>query len=98
MPRPWLLLAVALLPAIAFAGDASVDIGKIEGVYRDRHRSGDSSGARYMVTDVLEIVRVEKGVAYFSVELNFFNGHTCGLSGIAVSEKGELVHRDNDEA
>jgi hypothetical protein len=51
-----------------------------------------------MVTDVLEIVRVEKGVAYFSVELNFFNGHTCGLSGIAVSEKGELVHRDNDEA
>jgi len=61
MPGLWLLLSFALLPAVALAGDASVDMGKIEGVYRDRHRSGDSAGAKYMVTDVLEIVRVEKG-------------------------------------
>lgn len=98
MCRPLLSLLAALLPAVALGGDASVDIGKIEGVYRDSHRSGDSSGAKYMVTDVLEIVRVEKGVAYFSVALNFFNGHTCDLSGIAESKKGALVHREHDEA
>ena len=88
----------ALLPAVALAGDGTVDVRKIEGIYRDRHQSGDSSGDKYMVTDVLEIVQVEKGVAYFSVELNFFNGHTCSLSGIAESEKGDLVHRDDDPA
>jgi hypothetical protein len=98
MRRPFLLLLAALLPGVALAGDASVDIARIEGAYRDRFRSGDSSGARYTVTNVLEIVRVEKDVAYFSVELNFFNGHTCGLSGIAESEKGALVHREHDDA
>jgi hypothetical protein len=29
----------------ALAGDASVDIGKLEGVYRKREQNGDSSGA-----------------------------------------------------
>ena len=96
MRLPVLSLLLTALPALAFAGDASVDIGKIEGVYRDRHRSGDSTGAKYTVTDVLEIVRVEKGVAYFSLDLNFFNDHTCALSGIAESQKGALVHRDNE--
>ena len=95
MYRSVISFFVVLLPAIAPAGDASVDIRKIEGIYRDRHQSGDSSGAKYMVTDVLEIVQIEKGVAYFNVGLTFFNDHTCGLSGIAESQKGELVHRDN---
>jgi hypothetical protein len=96
MPRLWCSLLIALLPGIAFGADTSVDIGKIEGVYRRSFQNGDSSGEKYISTDVLEIVRVEKGVAYFSVELHFFNGHMCELSGIAVREKGALVHRDNE--
>jgi len=77
------------------ARDASVDIGKLEGVYRKREQNGDSSGAKYMTADVLKIVQLEKGLAYVDIELHFFNGHECSLSGLAEM-KGVLVHR-NDE-
>jgi hypothetical protein len=97
MYRPILSLLVTTLPLVALAGDTSVDIGKIEGTYRKHFQNGDSSGAKYTSTDVLQIVQVEKGVAYFSVELHFFNGHMCELSGIAASEKGELIYREDDE-
>ncbi|MFL5034807.1 MAG: hypothetical protein ACJ8EC_07280, partial [Microvirga sp.] len=84
MPRrlAFLLLA-ALAPALALAAEAPVDIGKLEGVYRRSFRNGDISGAKFTSTDVLEILAVEKGRAYFRTELNFFNGHLCSLAGIA---------------
>jgi hypothetical protein len=91
-----LLLLSASLPMPALAGDASVDIGKLEGVYRKREQNGDSSGAKYMTRDVLKIVQLEKGLAYVDIELHFFNGHECSLAGLAETEDGVLVHR-NDE-
>jgi hypothetical protein len=77
------LLLAALSPALALAGDAPVDVGKIEGVYRRAFRNGDSAGAKYTTTDVLKLVRLDKGAAYFDIALYFFNGHMCELSGIA---------------
>ncbi|MFL5140272.1 MAG: hypothetical protein ACJ8C9_16680 [Microvirga sp.] len=96
MPRrlAFLLLA-ALAPALALAAEAPVDIGKLEGVYRRSFRNGDISGAKFTSTDVLEILAVEKGRAYFRTELNFFNGHLCSLSGIAEAEKAALVYRED---
>src|SRR5215213_4635932 len=89
------LLLAALSPALALAAEAAVDIGKIEGVYRRSFRNGDISGAKFTSTDVLEILAVDKGRAYFRTELNFFNGHLCSLSGIADADKGALVYRDD---
>ena len=89
------LLLAALAPALALAGEAPVDIGKLEGVYRRSFRNGDISGAKFTSTDVLEILGLEKGRAYFRTELNFFNGHLCSLSGIAEVEKAALVYRDD---
>ena len=65
------LLLAALSPALALAGEAPVDVGKIEGVYRRAFRNGDISGAKFTSTDVLEILAVGKGRAYFRAELNF---------------------------
>jgi hypothetical protein len=96
MLRIFIFLA-ALLPTALLAADNSVNIGKVEGAYRRSFRSGDTTGAKYRVTDTLEILRVDKGRVYFTVDLNFFNGHTCSLSGIAESEKGALVYRDNSD-
>ena len=87
------LALAALAPARALAGDGSVDIGKLEGVYRKRMPNGDSAGAKYTTTDVLKLVRLDKGAAYFDIALNFFNGHMCELSGIARAEGGALVYR-----
>jgi hypothetical protein len=89
------LLLAALAPALALAAEAPVDIGKIEGVYRRSFPNGDISGAKFTSTDVLEILAVEKGRAYFRTELNFFNGHLCSLAGIAEVEKAALVYRDD---
>ena len=91
--RPASLLLAALSPALALAGDAPVDVGKIEGVYRRAFRNGDSAGAKYTTTDVLKLVRLDKGAAYFDIALYFFNGHMCELSGIAKAEGGALVYR-----
>ena len=87
------LALAALAPAAALAGDGSVDVGKLEGVYRKRMPNGDSAGAKYTTTDVLRLVRLDKGAAYFDIALNFFNGHMCELSGIARAESGALVYR-----
>ena len=89
------LLLAALSPALALAAEAPVDIDKIKGVYRRAFRNGDISGAKFTSTDVLEILGLEKGRAYFRTELNFFNGHICSLSGIAEVEKAALVYRDD---
>jgi hypothetical protein len=93
----FVVVLVALIPIAAFAVDASVDIGKIEGKYRRSFRSGDTSGAKYTVTDTFDLTQVGKGVVYFNLALNFYNGHECNLSGIARSEKGALVYRDDSD-
>lgn len=97
MARCLLLTAflLATFPGAALAADSSVDIGKIEGVYRRSFRNGDVSGAKFTSTDILEIVPFGKGSAYFRAELHFFNGHVCEASGIVESEKGALVYRDD---
>ena len=87
------LALAALAPALALAGDGSLDIGRLEGVYRKRMPNGDSAGAKYTTTDVLKLVRLDRGAAYFDIALNFFNGHMCELSGIAKAESGALVYR-----
>jgi hypothetical protein len=87
------LALAALAPALALAGDGSADLAKLEGLYRKRMPNGDSAGAKYTTTDVLKLVRLDKGAAYFDIALNFFNGHICELSGIAKAEGGELVYR-----
>jgi hypothetical protein len=89
-----LVVLAALLPSLALAA-SSVDIGKLEGVYRRSFQNGDTSGAKFVSTDILEIVRFENESVYFRTELNFFNGHICELSGIAESEQGVLVYRDD---
>jgi hypothetical protein len=87
------LALAALAPALALAAEAPIDLAKLEGVYRKRMPNGDSAGAKYTTTDVLKLVRLDKGAAYFDIALNFFNGHMCELSGIAKAEGGALVYR-----
>ena len=90
MPRrvAFLLLA-ALSPALASPATPRSTSASL------RASTGARRGAKFTSTDVLEILAVEKGRAYFRTELNFFNGHLCSLSGIAEVEKAALVYRDD---
>ena len=92
MRKAILLLCIGL--ASGAAGPAAFDPARIAGRYSYHFRNGDVSGDKYWSDDVLEIVRLDPGRAYFRAELQFFNGHQCSISGIAHSEGGGLVYRE----
>jgi hypothetical protein len=54
------------------------------------------TGEKYTGEDIVEIVPVSPDTAYFRVHLDYYNGHTCGIFGLARSEGGALVYRDPD--
>ena len=68
---------------------------KIAGRYRYSSPNGDVQGDKYTTTDTLTIRPVGAASIQFDAELNFFNGHTCSLSGGALYRKdGSFVFDD----
>ncbi|WP_159703906.1 hypothetical protein [Massilia sp. 9I] len=49
----------------------------------------------YQAEDVIEIVPVDREHVYFRIHLDFYNGHSCGLYGIAKQEGGRFVYRES---
>lgn len=83
-----------------FAAGAALGAGAapsafdLAGRWTHGHTSGDISGARFPVEDEVIIVAVDRDRAIFDIQLNFFNGHTCSIGGMASLEGGRLVYRD----
>lgn len=86
------LMAVAS-PARGAEQVASRDVAALEGAYRVRFSNASASGQRYVSENVLEIVPHDARSAYVRVRLEFFNGHTCTLWGIARVAEGKLVYQ-----
>jgi hypothetical protein len=69
---------------------------RIAGQYRHRFPNGDVQGDTYTSTDTLTIRPVGRATIHFDAELNFYNGHTCSLSGGALYRKdGSFVFDDS---
>lgn len=67
-------------------------IAKISGEYRSIFANRDISGDEFTSTDSLSIERASKTKIRYNVVLNFFNGHTCGRSGLAeYARNGRFV-------
>ncbi|MEO6816143.1 MAG: hypothetical protein ABI177_05530 [Edaphobacter sp.] len=76
--------------------DAHRLAAKSTGRYRHSFRNGDVQGDQYTTTDTLTIRPVGAASIHFDAELNFFNGHTCSLSGGALYRKdGSFVFDDS---
>jgi hypothetical protein len=68
---------------------------EIAGRYRHRFKSGDVQGETFSVTNTMTITPVGKASIHFDIELNFYNGHTCSVSGGALYRKdGTFVFDD----
>ena len=67
-------------------------IKKIEGVYKHRFENGLVSGEKYQSEDIVEVVRYSDDAIYFRASLQFYNGHTCGISGIAKFSNDAFVY------
>lgn len=87
------LLAIAAGGTAVGAG-AGVTAYDLAGRYSRTFLNGNVDGERYRTTDTLSIVAADRRHAYFDIELAFYNGHSCGLSGIATFEGRALVYRE----
>ncbi|HUX79209.1 MAG TPA: hypothetical protein VMW10_05635, partial [Alphaproteobacteria bacterium] len=79
--------------------EASSMIDQIEGVYKHRFKNGLVDGTSYESENIFEIVRVAKDAIYFKLNLQFYNGHTCTLHGIAqyIKDKAFLFRGDSED-
>ena len=86
------LVALAVLALAACATTATPDaLRDMAGVYSQEFRSGTFDGDSYTVRDELRIRRLGGDRASVSLALNFYNGHSCGIGGVATLEGDTLV-------
>jgi len=82
-----------ILMAAAVAAAAPDDVGRrVAGVYKHRFANGDVQGEKFTSEDILEIVPVRPQATYFRLHREFYNGHTCDISGIADQVGDMLVY------
>jgi hypothetical protein len=71
---------------------------QISGVYKERFQSAAIVPGKpdepYQAEDVIEIVPYDADHLYVRTHLDFYNGHTCDISGMARYENGAFVYHD----
>lgn len=90
------VLLIALLTAAPATFAANSIMLQLAGSYTHRFKNGDISGAVYYTTDTVEIVPLDPARAAINLDLHFFNGHICTVSGIANLEGKRLVYQDRE--
>jgi len=93
------IVIVAAILALSFGAalaaepstNAGATIKGIEGVYKSRFANSTVQDEHFESEDILEIVSYGANAIYFRVHLEFYNGHTCDLYGIAAYENGSFV-------
>lgn len=77
---------------------ASEQLNAISGVFKNRFKNGLVAGETYTSENIFEVVPVDDKAFYFKTSLDFFNGHSCFLYGVAEFKKnGQFVYEDTEE-
>jgi hypothetical protein len=84
-----LFVAIAACTGLALATDITSEWA---GVYKERFPNGLVTGETYESENVLEIVRLDAESAYVRATLQFYNGHSCSIYGVARVEGESLVY------
>jgi hypothetical protein len=95
MRRLGVIAALTLVAATAPAGDVAQSLA---GRYYKQFADALVSGEKYTGEDIVEIVPVGPHAAYLNVHLDYYNGHTCKVSGLARQQGDALVYRDDPQA
>ena len=90
-PRAACVKQVAMAEVKGGGTPAGRAIAEYEGVYRRRFKNALLDGTKYVSEDILEIVHYGEDRVYFRTHLEFFNGHLCGLYGIASYADGAFL-------
>ena len=88
------MLAPALIALLSAGAAAPSPVNTLAGRYSHHFANGFVTGEKYESDDVLEIVPVDATHAYFRFDLQFYNGHSCALQGIAHAVGNTLAYRE----
>jgi hypothetical protein len=88
------MLAPVLIAALSAGAAAPSPVDALAGRYSSHFANGLVTGEKYESDDVLEIVPVDATHAYFRFSLQFYNGHSCALQGIAHAVGDGLAYRE----
>lgn len=80
----------------ALAADVSADLAGIAGVYKHRFQNGTVQGEEYESENILEIAPTGSNLAYFRTHLEYFNGHSCDLWGMAEWRDNTLFYQEEE--
>lgn len=102
----FLLLLSFALPVAAAEVTPQALIKDMEGVYKHRFKNGVIAPGKapmeddqaYESENIVEIVRYDEEHVYVRAELQYYNGHSCSISGIAGYEKQGFVFHDPEPA
>jgi hypothetical protein len=77
-------------------GLASADGGNTnwDGVYERQIENAYVDGERFVSTDSLTIIGIDRQSAYVEIDLTFTNAHMCSFAGVFHVEGESLVYRD----
>ncbi len=91
-----MLFANLSCPSLSLASETATlaqHINEIEGVYKHRFKNGLVTGESYQSEDIIEVIRYSRDAVYFRASLQFFNGHACGIYGIARYADGAFIYK-----
>ena len=86
--------AIVILALAVIAAAPASPVSSLAGRYSKHFQNGLVDGSKYWSDDVIEIVPVDATHAYFRADLQFYNGHSCGISGIARAVGNTLVYAE----
>jgi hypothetical protein len=86
--------AIILLGLAAIAAAPASPVSSLAGRYSRHFQNGMTDGSKFGSDDVVEIVPIDATHAYFRADLQFYNGHTCGISGVAKATGDTLVYTE----
>lgn len=93
LPACFLAVAVAVAATAAIAAPGFAQIDDLAGVYRYAYPNMLADGEKFTSEHVLEIVKLSRTEAYIRSHMEFYNGHVCGVWGVAKLEGDALVYR-----
>jgi hypothetical protein len=76
------------------SSESAVFLGRIAGVYKEQFQNAFVNGEKYPSEDVLEVVPVSSDAAYVRMDLEFSNGHSGRIYGIATYGRNSMVYEN----
>ena len=85
-------------PQLELDTEAVAFLKRVAGVYKVQFQNRNVAGQKYRAENILEVVPVDDHAAYVRMDLEFFNGHSGQIYGVAIYGKNSLIYDNAEKA